>query len=163
MSCCSSTISKPKVSNQKGPLSVSAALANFDLNLPLTFIYGDREIGNAYHITEVKSARVSAMDCGANSESWAETRIQLLDVASANATPMALGKFLNILEKAGLSELNSTVQFELGKIGEAMAIYELGTVSPQADRIEAHLQPVGAMCKPAQKGLSTSSGANCCG
>ncbi len=40
--------------------------------LPLVFNYEGARIRSGYHVTEVKAGQFSALDCGANPESWSE-------------------------------------------------------------------------------------------
>ncbi|WP_378949737.1 DUF6428 family protein [Mesorhizobium sp. ANAO-SY3R2] len=44
---------------------------------PLVFSYGGQAVRPGYHVTEVKAGAFSALDCGANHESWSEIFIQL--------------------------------------------------------------------------------------
>lgn len=47
---------------------------------PLVFLYEGHPVKAGYHITEVKAGAFSALDCGANPETWSEMFIQLWDV-----------------------------------------------------------------------------------
>src|SRR6476469_2947236 len=65
---------------------------------PLTFSYGGRPVRAGYHVTEVKAANFSALDCGANPEAWSEIFVQLWDV-NEDRTHMPAAKFSAIIRK----------------------------------------------------------------
>ncbi len=76
-------------------------------------------VGANYHITEVKNVQIDAVDCGARSDSWEETLIQLWESPDEKDTRsfMTAYKALGILKKvnrirpiAGEAEL----KFEYG-------------------------------------------------
>ena len=74
-------------------------------------------VGANYHITEVKHITVDSVDCGAQTDSWKETIIQLWESPlEKNKTEyMSVLKALGILNKVGkmkLFELNAEVKFE---------------------------------------------------
>jgi hypothetical protein len=50
----------------------------------LVFSYDGQAVKPGYHVPEVKAGAFSALDCGANPESWKEIFIQLWDVKRAN-------------------------------------------------------------------------------
>ena len=61
-------------------LGVLLAVLDAQPDLPLVFKYDGRDVKAGYHVTEVKSGRFDALDCGANPESWTEIFVQLWDV-----------------------------------------------------------------------------------
>ena len=76
-------------------------------------------VGTNYHITEVKHVTIDSVDCGAQTDAWKETIIQLWE------SPQELGKMeymsvykaLSILKKVGKMkpfDLTSEVKFEYG-------------------------------------------------
>jgi len=74
-------------------------------------------VGANYHITEVKHIQIDAVDCGAQSDSWNETIIQLWESPSEihKTKHMSTLKALGILKKVGQMkpyDLNSEVKFE---------------------------------------------------
>lgn len=164
MTCCSSP-------NQQSP-KAQAELAIADLSLPqdklalpMSIIYGEREIQSGFHITEVKRAVISAMDCGANRESWGETVIQLLDVDGPEASRMTAGKFVSILSKAGVEFSSANQQpivFELARPGEGLQLHDFKGIREEGDRMIAVTHPREALCKPALK-MKPSQSKSCCG
>ena len=79
--------------------------------LPNLFVAGN------YHITEVKHVVIDAVDCGAQSDNWNETIIQLWESPSEPPTKkhMSAYKALSILKKVGRIksyDLEAEVKFE---------------------------------------------------
>ncbi|MFD2726132.1 DUF6428 family protein [Hyunsoonleella rubra] len=84
----------------------------------LLFEYAPQEfVGANYHITEVKHMKIDAVDCGARSDSWNETIIQLWESPKEKDKTefMSVLKALGILNKVAKMkpyDLNSEVKFE---------------------------------------------------
>jgi len=84
----------------------------------LLFEYApNKRVGPNYHITEVKHITVDSVDCGAQTDAWKETVIQLwespLDIL--NTKYMSAYKALAILNKVGTLkpyQLEAEVKFE---------------------------------------------------
>jgi len=66
---------------------------------PLVFRYDGRPVKPGYHVTKVKAGLFSALDCGANPESWSEIFVQRWDVDEGEPAHMAAGKFTAIIRK----------------------------------------------------------------
>ncbi|MEW4923334.1 DUF6428 family protein [Algibacter sp. 2305UL17-15] len=76
-----------------------------------------RFVGANYHITEVKHITVDAVDCGAQTDSWKETIIQLWEspLEKSKTAHMSVLKALGILNKVGKMKpyvLEAEVKFE---------------------------------------------------
>ncbi|MBV1924731.1 MAG: hypothetical protein KUG68_11965 [Flavobacteriaceae bacterium] len=74
-------------------------------------------VGANYHITEVKHIKVDAVDCGAGTDAWNETIIQLWESPSelGKTEFMTSSKALSILNKVGEMkpyDMNAEVKFE---------------------------------------------------
>lgn len=74
-------------------------------------------VGANYHITEVKHISIDSVDCGARTDTWKETIIQLWESPSeiGKTEYMSAYKALGILNKVGEMkpyDLNSEVKFE---------------------------------------------------
>jgi hypothetical protein len=120
--------------------------------LPLVIAYAHRETRAGYHITEVKSGRFSALDCGGNPEAWSETFIQVWDVpGEPQSRVMTVGKFLAIMDKVaddvGLDK-DSRLTFECGDDVGVIGVYAVEGVTVEADRVLISLSPRHASCKP---------------
>lgn len=79
--------------------------------LPNLYVAGN------YHITEVKHVKIDAVDCGAQSDNWNETIIQLWESPSESPTKkhMSAYKALSILKKVGRIksyDFDAEVKFE---------------------------------------------------
>lgn len=67
----------------------------------LVFQFGEDEIRKDYHITEILSSRVSAIDCGGKVDVWDETILQLLEPSQGSGERfMSSEKALDILDKS---------------------------------------------------------------
>ncbi len=89
-------------------------------NKSLRFEYKTgKEVGANYHITEVKNIRIDSVDCGARSDFWNETVIQLwespneLDKTEYMTAYKALG-ILNKVSKIKPMQPEAEVKFEYG-------------------------------------------------
>lgn len=76
-------------------------------------------VGTNYHITEVKHLTIDSVDCGAGTDSWKETIIQLWESPSELGKPdfMNAYKALGILKKVGQMkayEMDAPVKIEYG-------------------------------------------------
>ncbi len=95
-------------------------LLNEHQNTSLLFEYAPGMlVGTNYHITEVKHTTIDSVDCGAGTDSWKETIIQLWESPSELGKPdyMSTYKALGILKKVGKMkpyELDATVKIEYG-------------------------------------------------
>ena len=71
---------------------------------PLLFEYATGMlVGTNYHITEIKHTTVDSVDCGAGTDSWKETIVQLWESPSefGKANYMSTHKALEILSRVG--------------------------------------------------------------
>lgn len=92
--------------------------ANPDKSLLFEYSPG-KFVGANYHITEVKHIHVDSVDCGAGTDAWNETIIQLWESPSEinKTTFMSSYKALGILKKVGRMKpfhMEAEVKFEYG-------------------------------------------------
>jgi hypothetical protein len=125
------------IASWSGEVSTGAlldALANHT-GKTLLFEYDGRAILAGYHVTEVKTARFAALDCGANPETWAETIIQLWDVPPEAGRPvLSVGTFLAIMRKfAGEVGLDRTAKLTFEVSDPASALQLFGPARVAAD------------------------------
>jgi hypothetical protein len=76
-------------------------------------------VGTNYHITEVKHVTIDAVDCGAGTDFWKETIIQLWESPNELGKPdyMSTSKALSILRKVGTIknyEMDAAIKIEYG-------------------------------------------------
>lgn len=150
-----------------------ASLGDAPDTMPLVFETADGEVGAGYHVTELKLAQITGIDCGASVNKWTEASLQLLD--GDGQAHMPLGKFLGILRRSewkvpGLGDAPLKVEFAHGNAG--LRTYELGKPEIVNDRAVIRLEDSSAVCKPAfawsgvrglaKVGLAGGKGRECC-
>ena len=135
-------------------------------NKALVFVYDGREVLPGYHVTEVKSGRFDALDCGANPESWRETFIQLWDVpAEAGRTFMPVWKFLAIMKKFAAEvpfDADAKLTFEVSDPSSAMRLFGVDAIEIEDETVRVSLKRRPASCKPRDRWLEQAPKANAC-
>jgi hypothetical protein len=133
----------------------------------LIFSYEGRDVQPGYHVTEVKSARFQALDCGANYESWFETFIQLWDIPQEDERRfMPASRFLAIIGKVTKIipvEPDAKVTFEVSDGVRAMALYRASAIAVEGDVIRVELTQRPASCKPRDRWVEAQQASACCG
>jgi len=144
----------------------------------LVFRYEGADVRAGYHVTEVKSGRFQALDCGAQYESWHETFIQLWDIPQEDERRyMPVSKFLAIINKVASVvpiEPQAKVTFEVSDGIKAMAVYRASSITVDGDIVRVELSQRPASCKPRDRWLqqntdqvaccqTTKSEKPCCG
>ncbi|MBW9054812.1 DUF6428 family protein [Rhizobium mesosinicum] len=145
-------------------------------DLPLVFHYDGRPVKPGYHVTEVKAGQFSALDCGANPETWTEIFVQLWDIEEGNRTHMPAGKFAAIIRKVSEHvQLSGSARltFEVSDGVQPMQLHCAAVPTLGDGAVNVELSPRPASCKPrdrwlAEQAQSTSccaptSAARCCG
>lgn len=130
----------------------------------LIFRYGGRAIGTGYHLTEVKTGRFVALDCGANPEVWTETFIQLWDVDEPPHAHMLSGKFLAIIGKVAELvpfEPDTKLTFEISDGVGAIQLFRAVDVSVANNDFVVSLKSRPASCKPRDRWLAEQRD-SCC-
>ena len=151
-------------------IDLGALLSALDANadVPLVFRYDNRDVRAGYHVTEVKSGRFDALDCGANPESWTEIFVQLWDIDEDGRTHMPSAKFATIIRKVsehvGLP-MRAKLTFEVSDGVAPMVLYCASRPQVAADRISVDLVPRSASCKPRDRWLESekAKASSCCG
>lgn len=118
-------------------------------------------VGKGYHITELKHARITSIDCGARISIREEAALQLLDGQGEKA--MTVGKAVKIIAQSltqvsGLSHSPLHVEFAHGNRG--LQLYQLGDLQNDTDTAILKLTEVTAHCKPAMP--QSNARARCC-
>lgn len=133
----------------------------------LVFSYEGRDVQAGYHVTEVKSGVFSALDCGANPESWQETFIQLWDIPEEGRTHMGVGKFLAIMGKVDKYvslDHDTKLTFEVSDGVDAMRLYMAADLRVAGDIVRVALEKRPSSCKPRDRWLTEQQSASaCCG
>ena len=141
--------------------------------VPLVLTYAGRTIQPGYHVTEIKSAQLSALDCGGKADSWTETILQVEDLPASNGSSfMTVGKFDSILgrvEQALALAPSSRVTIEISRSAEAMQVFDIAGIDASPERLTLALAPRPAICKPRHRTLDAdrpstdrASATSCC-
>ena len=135
---------------------------------PLVFRYDGRPVKPGYHVTEVKAGLFSALDCGANPESWSEIFVQLWDVDEGERVHMTAGKFAAIIRKVAdhvALDQAARLTFEISDGIRPMELHRAARPTLTGGSIEVQLSPRPASCKPRDRWLEErkTSSASCCG
>lgn len=135
---------------------------------PLVFTYDGRDVKAGYHVTEVKAGHFSALDCGANPESWSEIFIQLWDMHEGEREHMPSGKFAAIIRKVTehvALDPEAKLTFEVSDGVAPMQLHKAGIPEVADGRILVELSPRAASCKPRDRWLAeqAKSSPSCCG
>jgi hypothetical protein len=144
-----------------------AALEPHDLK-PLLLEYSGRLVRPGYHVTEVKAASFSTLDCGANPDHWQETILQIEDSGpdgDGHGEYMAVGKLRGILRQVAAKipvDAGARVTIEIGPSGEPMRIFDISTIVPSGDRLLIKLAGRSAICKPRHRSGRQAGAASCC-
>jgi hypothetical protein len=131
-------------------------------DLELTFQFDGGHIRNDYHITEVMSTQVSAIDCGKRLDQWNESVIQLFEPSKeSNLRSMKVQKALNIFKKS--SEVlaipgDANVILEFRPVGAVAAQrYTVADVKTVDGKLLVQSEGATTQCKPAKP-----AGLGCC-
>ncbi|MEX2350352.1 MAG: DUF6428 family protein [Flavobacteriaceae bacterium] len=92
--------------------------SNQDKSLLFEYTPG-KLVGANYHITEVKHIAIESVNCGAGTDAWNETIIQLWEspLEKEKTSYMSTYKALSILKKVGRAkpfDLDAEIKFEYG-------------------------------------------------
>lgn len=139
-------------------------------NLVLQFQYGaDQWVDQSYHITEIKQAPITSVDCGGVMNAWTEIIIQLWEPEQTETgRAMEVHKALSIVElvenKLPLHP-HGIVKIEFGNSQfETRQMYP-GELIVSGDNLIVNLVPDITQCKAINRGGScgiTDSGEECC-
>lgn len=148
-----------------------ASLLPLDADVALVFEVDDHVIGAGYHVTELRHSHSTGIDCGGNTESWQEARLQLLD--GQGTTHMSVGKFRAILEHSlktipKLSDVPLLAEFAPNNQG--LKLMNIAEPILKDGRATIVMRNSKAICKPAYKTRAQNDntadenvGSGCCG
>lgn len=146
------------------PNQLLESLNAFPVDAPLVFRTEVGPIGDGYHVTELKHAQITSIDCGARVAEWSEAALQLLD--GRGGGHMAVGKFAGIVRQSirrvkALAECPMHVEFAHGNSG--LRIYQLSGPRLEEGAVAFHLAEGRAHCKPALEQVAAGREGGCCG
>ena len=122
----------------------------------LIFNYDGRDVRPSYHVTEVKTGSFRGLDCGANTESWDETFIQLWDIEEGNRGHMPVRTFLAIIGKVAQAvgfNADARLTFEVSDGERPMQLYRAERIEA-AEAVRIYLSPRPSSCKPRDRWLA---------
>ncbi len=124
-------------------------LAPLPQTAELIFTTPDGDISGGYHVTELKHATISSIDCGGRVDDWAETSVQLLD--GSGGARMTVDKFTTLARQstaklAGLADARLVIEFAPRNTG--LRSYELAPPHATNDGVIITLSERRALCKP---------------
>lgn len=127
-----------------------------------------RSINPGYHVTEVKHASVSSLDCGQGSDSWEEIVIQLLDGSPTSvAGHMSGNKFLSIVQAAtGVLpiEKNPKLYFEYSPENRVVRKLIVDSITTIGNSTTIQLAGEAPRCKAFERALQPQmTASSCCG
>ena len=127
--------------------------------LDLQFQYAaDKWVAPSYHITEIKQAPITSVDCGGVKNEWTEIIVQLMEPANQQQLrAMKVRKALSIIdvvEKVMPLNVNGEVRIEFGN-----SEFETRQLSPtdfisDEENLIVDLQPLAVQCKAIDRGGS---------
>jgi hypothetical protein len=132
---------------------------------PLVFFYDGHPVQAGYHVTEVKAGAFSALDCGANPETWSEMFIQLWDIDEGGRSHMPAGKFSAIIRKvSGHVRLDPAAKltFEVSDGKRPMALYCASSPRLLEGKFAVALDARPSSCKPRDRWLTEKTAAHSC-
>ena len=136
----------------------------------LQFKYADEKwVDASYHITEIKQAPVTSVDCGGVMNKWTEIIVQLWEPGvKQQDRAMKVSKALsiiNLVEKALPLNNNATVKIEFGNSQfDTRQMYPVNIMS-EGENLVVDLRPDQTQCKAINRGGSCGTTDNmeeCC-
>ena len=122
------------------------------------------EVGRGYHLTELRLARISSIDCGGVTDAWDEAQMQVLDAPGDAA--MSAGKMAGILSRSakeidGLADAPLNVEFSPGNQG--LGRYRLGAPRSADGAVTIPLTAMGPECKALTRAFAKLPARDCGG
>ena len=139
-------------------------------DLILQFQYSENLwVDASYHITEIKQATITSVDCGGVLNSWTEIIVQLWEPAGKSTErAMQVSKALSIVKvvesKLQLNPLG-TVKIEFGNSQFDTRQMYPAEITANGENLVVNLTPDFTQCKAINRGGScgtTESGEECC-
>ena len=130
---------------------------------PVVFTTASGEIGGGYHVTELKHASITGIDCGARISEWTEVSMQLLDGDQGEHMPA--GKLTGILAQSqkhipGLSDADLLIEFEHRNDG--LRRFSAEAPELREGRVYIRMEETTAVCKPANEMGVACGTSGCC-
>lgn len=140
-----------------------AHLKSATAETPVVFIADSVKIGSGYHVTELKLARITSIDCGGRLAEWTEAAMQLLDGSKGEF--MTSSKLAAILEQSvrQVKELgNAQAHIEFAPGNKGMRKYHMRPPKLKDGNLLIQMEESHAACKPAQEMQASCGPTKCC-
>jgi hypothetical protein len=125
----------------------------------LQFLYdGGKTVSPSYHITEIKQAPITSVDCGGVMNAWTEVIMQLMEPAvNTQQRPMKVRKALSIVEivekKLALNP-SAIIKIEFGNASFDTRQLHPGEIVVSEEELTVQLTPGKVQCKAVERGGS---------
>ncbi len=138
--------------------------------LILQFQYAENKLVDAaYHITEIKQASITSVDCGGVMNAWTEVIVQLWEPENEQtADPMKVSKALSIIKLVETKlaiHPNGIVKIEFGNTAFDTRQMLPAAIIVDGQNLVIDLQPDTVQCKAIERGGAcgtTADGDECC-
>jgi len=123
----------------------------------LQFQYtADKWVDASYHITEIKQAPITSVDCGGKMNAWTEIIVQLWEPEEqqsdrAMAVHKAL-KIVNLVESSLALNPNAIVKIEFGNSAFDTRQMFPNEIVVEGENLNVNLQPDATQCKATDRG-----------
>jgi len=117
------------------------------------------QVHTGYHLTELKSASIDAVDCGGRVNHWPETIVQLWVPASPADEYMTCAKFLTIFDKVRSMiplEFDAEIRVEYGDENFFPSTYHVRAVTRDQNTTRVLLAPPQTTCKARDRRTAAS-------
>jgi hypothetical protein len=135
----------------------------------LQFQYAENlRVAASYHITEIKQAPVTSVDCGGKMNSWTEVVVQLWEPDGEQPRPMKVRKALSIIElveNVMPLDAEAVVKIEFGNSAFDTRQLLPMTLFVEGEDLVVDLRPGTVQCKAIERGESCGTetdGKECC-
>lgn len=132
-------------------------LQNPDLDLQFRYD-NNKTVSPSYHITEIKQAPVTSVDCGGVMNAWTEVIVQLMEPATENQLrPMKVRKALSIIdvvEKKLPLTPEAIIKVEFGNANFETRQLHPGDFIINDEELVVDLRPGNVQCKAIERGGS---------
>lgn len=127
--------------------------------LTLQFQYAENKwVDASYHITEIKQAPITSVDCGGVVNNWTEVIVQLFEPTNEQQEKaMKVNKALsiiNVVEKALPLDGDAMVKIEFGNATFDTRQMLPNSITVQDENLLVNLQPDAVQCKAIDRGGS---------
>jgi len=138
--------------------------------LALRFKYAnDQWVADSYHITEIKQAFITSVDCGGVMNAWSEIVVQLWEPANKHQTEaMQVSKAISIIEPVENTlplYPNGVVKVEFGNSKFDTRQMLPSSITVSGNNLIVELQADTVQCKAIERGSSCgtdTNGEECC-